>query len=106
MSNIEKIEVDTPNDLLSKHEEKSRATSYVKSLLYQERFDCVMRDYRHSLVNCLTDLNSGHTIEGQSIKEYMSFLRLQDHIATTIRNIDEFLNLYSHLDIPLNKEVF
>lgn len=101
-----KIDVNPPQELMSAHETKAQATQYVNSLLYQERFDCVMRDYRNSLVNCLTDLNSGSPIQGQKISEYLSFLRLQDHIVTTIRNIDEFLNLYSQLDIPVNKEVF
>lgn len=106
MSNIEKNEMNAPQELMSAHESRAQATSYVNGLLYQERFDCVMRDYRLALVRCLTDLNSGHEIEGQKISEYMQFLRLQDHIVTTIRNIDEFLNLYSHLDVPTNKEVF
>ncbi|WGL31237.1 hypothetical protein [Dipodfec virus UOA04_Rod_819] len=105
MKEIE-VKQNPPQELMSMHESKAQATAYVNGLLYQERFDCVMRDYRLALVRCLTDLNSGHEIEGQSISEYMSFLRLQDHIVTTIRNIDEFLNLYSQLDIPTNKEVF
>ncbi|UPW41989.1 hypothetical protein [Dipodfec virus RodF1_47] len=78
------------------------------NLPYFELYDCVLRDYRNALSRCIVNYTENLSAQekGDNINEYFKTLHLQTYLVQQLQGLDNFIQNYSEMSVPIDSEKF
>lgn len=78
------------------------------NLPYYELYDCVLRDYRNALSRCIVTYTQElcSPDKGDNINDYFKTLHLQTYLVQQLQGLDNFIQNYSEMSVPIDKELF